>query len=634
MNRQTLARGLLLGVLAATIALALVYRERLDPRALDEWVSGAGVLGPLAFIAIYALATVLFLPGSVLTLAGGALFGPVWGTVYSLAGATLGASVAFVLARYVAADWVERKASGRVKQLIDGVRDEGWRFVAFVRLVPLFPFNLLNYALGLTRIGLGAYVAATFVFMLPGAFAYTWLGYAGREAVAGGEGLVRKVLIAVALLGAVAFLPRLARRLRGARAHAPARDDRTAGVKDPASARRPPRRRWFFVVAFVLLAVFLGWRMLRPMNIFSVSEAFERPVDTTAAPPSLGALRAEQCGSCHGEFFEEWRSSMHSRAWTDPYFQVDWQFDGAQQICKNCHIPLDRQQEERVLGFRDAAKWDPVLEPNPGFDPALQHEGVTCAACHLRNGRILGVFGEANEAHPVEKIASGNELCLRCHVVSGERWDTFWRYPPCGTVTEIQAGHGAKLSRSGETRLSDPAALQCVDCHMPLIERALVAGGKLRATRRHLWRGGHDPDMLRKALSVRLEQTPAGSRRFRLTLTNVGAAHFVPTGTPDRHLVLSVRLLDADGRVLAESERVIKRTVLWRPFIVDLWDNRLRPGQPATHDFEFSQRGAAQARSVEAVLRYGLLEESRRRRIGYQNKEPIAYELYRERQPL
>ncbi|UCC55392.1 MAG: VTT domain-containing protein, partial [Gammaproteobacteria bacterium] len=94
------------------------------------------------------------------------------------------------------------------------VESEGWRFVAFVRLVPLFPFNLLNYALGLTRLRLLHYIVATYIFMLPGAFAYTYLGYAGREAVAGGEGMIQKGLLALALLAVVAFLPRLIGTLR------------------------------------------------------------------------------------------------------------------------------------------------------------------------------------------------------------------------------------------------------------------------------------------------------------------------------------------------------------------------------------------------------------------------------------
>ncbi len=214
MNNNHLMRILLLLGLLAAVSLAILYRDRFDGAALQAWVRDAGAVAPILFILIYALAAVLFLPGSVLTLAGGALFGPVLGTLYNLVGATLGATLAFLIARYLASDWVAAKAGGRVRQLINGVEGEGWRFVAFVRLVPLFPFNLLNYALGLTRLRLLHYVVATFVFMLPAAIAYTYLGYAGREAVAGGEGMIQKGMLALALLAVVAFLPRLIGNLR------------------------------------------------------------------------------------------------------------------------------------------------------------------------------------------------------------------------------------------------------------------------------------------------------------------------------------------------------------------------------------------------------------------------------------
>lgn len=201
-------------LLIAGIALAVLNRETFDATALEAWVRDAGAAGPLLFMLIYALGTVLFLPGSVLTLTGGALFGPVLGTLYNLTGATLGATLAFLIARYLASNWVEHRTGGRLKQLKEGVEGEGWRFVAFVRLVPLFPFNLLNYALGLTRIKLSHYILASYLCMLPGAIAYTYLGYAGREAVAGGSGVIQKALLALALLAVVAFLPRLIGRLR------------------------------------------------------------------------------------------------------------------------------------------------------------------------------------------------------------------------------------------------------------------------------------------------------------------------------------------------------------------------------------------------------------------------------------
>lgn len=214
MNSHRLMRIVLFMGLAAGITLAVVYRDRFDAGALEAWVESSGAVAPLLFMLLYAVATVFFLPGSVLTLAGGVLFGPVLGTVYNLTGATLGATLAFLIARYLASDRIAAKAGGRVRQLISGVEAEGWRFVAFVRLVPLFPFNLLNYALGLTRLRLLHYIVATCLFMLPGAIAYTYLGYAGREAVGGGEGLIRKGLLALALLAVVAFLPRLIGALR------------------------------------------------------------------------------------------------------------------------------------------------------------------------------------------------------------------------------------------------------------------------------------------------------------------------------------------------------------------------------------------------------------------------------------
>jgi len=213
MNSKLL-RWLLFILLAAGIGLAFAYRDLVDISLLQQRIEQAGVAGPLLFMAAYVLATVLFLPGSVLTLAGGALFGPVWGALYNLTGATIGAAMAFLVARYLASAWVEQKSAGRLKQLKEGVEKEGWRFVAFVRLVPLFPFNLLNYALGLTRIKFLHYLLATYICMLPGAIAFTYIGYAGREAAAGGEALIQKGLLALALLALVAFLPRFIKRLR------------------------------------------------------------------------------------------------------------------------------------------------------------------------------------------------------------------------------------------------------------------------------------------------------------------------------------------------------------------------------------------------------------------------------------
>jgi hypothetical protein len=395
-------------------------------------------------------------------------------------------------------------------------------------------------------------------------------------------------------------------------------------------------KRSIIIVTITLCLVFIGWRFLRPLQIFLVAPAFERPIDTSSAPAMFPTLRAKECAACHRDIYDEWATTIHSQAWTDPYFQVDWKFDGSPQICKNCHIPLDRQQEQKVIGFNDTEKWDPILTPNPAFDAVLQHEGVTCAACHLRNGKILGVLGTTNSPHPVEKLENANQICVTCHVVSGKRWDTFFKIPPCGTVAEIKSNRGGHFVETvAEMSIDDIASLGCVDCHMPLVQRALIPGGPIRAVRQHLWRGGHDPEMVKQGLTITLDQADVeekDSKIFVLGITNTGAAHYIPTGTPDRYLSVQLRILDPEGAIISEQIHTLKRTVMWRPFIVELWDTRLPRGEQREYSIKINKnKGAAY---IEAQVDYHLLDESRRQRIDYQNAEPIHYRVFQQRIPL
>ncbi len=213
MNKR-LIQGVFALVLIIAISVAIYYRDIFSVDLIKQWIDQAGWWAPVIFVFAYALAAILFLPGSIFTLAGGVIFGPVWGVFYNLTGATLGAGLSFLIARYLASNLVSERSGSKVKQLINGVEAEGWRFVAFVRLVPLFPFNLLNYALGLTKIRFIEYLVATFIFIIPGCIAYTYIGYAGREAVSGGDGIVNTLLIAIALLAVVVFLPRFIANIR------------------------------------------------------------------------------------------------------------------------------------------------------------------------------------------------------------------------------------------------------------------------------------------------------------------------------------------------------------------------------------------------------------------------------------
>ncbi|VAW71693.1 DedA family protein, putative [hydrothermal vent metagenome] len=216
MKTKWLRWGVLL-ILLMGIVLAVTYSNLVSIKTLNIWVQGAGIVGPLLFISVYIIGTIFFIPGSILTVAGGILFGPVMGSLYNLTAATIGSLLSFLMARYIAFDWVNGQSGQRFKQISAGIEKEGWRFVAFVRLVPLFPFNFLNYALGLTKIKVSHYVIASFICMLPGAVAYTYLGHATSVVMTEDittKSMVQVGSIALALIAIVAFLPRLIRHLR------------------------------------------------------------------------------------------------------------------------------------------------------------------------------------------------------------------------------------------------------------------------------------------------------------------------------------------------------------------------------------------------------------------------------------
>lgn len=142
-----------------------------------QWVDSLGSVGAIAFIAIYILATVAFIPGSILTFGSGVLFGVVWGSLYVFISATLGATIAFLVGRYLARGWVAKKIEGNHKfRAIDqAVGKEGLKIVLLTRLSPIFPFNLLNYAFGITGVSLKDYVIGS-VGMIPGTVMYVYMG--------------------------------------------------------------------------------------------------------------------------------------------------------------------------------------------------------------------------------------------------------------------------------------------------------------------------------------------------------------------------------------------------------------------------------------------------------------------------
>lgn len=176
MKNRVAVKGGILVVFLVTATMLLKYTDiarYLDPEGLKAWISGLGPWGPIAYILIYSIVPALLFPGTPLTIAGGILFGPVAGSIYTAIGATIGASVAFLISRYMARELVVKLLKDRRLNTLDKeVEKQGWKIVAFTRLIPLFPFNLLNYAFGLTNIRFSHYVIATFIFMLPAIIAF------------------------------------------------------------------------------------------------------------------------------------------------------------------------------------------------------------------------------------------------------------------------------------------------------------------------------------------------------------------------------------------------------------------------------------------------------------------------------
>lgn len=211
------SKKMLIVALAAAVVAGLFYFDvRVLLRDSLAWVEQLGPWGPVLFVLIYLVAAVLFVPGSALTLGAGAVFGVGLGSILVSIGATLGATAAFLVGRYFARDWVAKKIEGNASFVaIDrAVAAEGWKIVGLTRLSPAFPFTLLNYAFGITRVSLRDYMVASWIGMMPGTVMYVYIGSLAR--VAGdrprtpgewallGLGLVATIAVTV-------FITRLAR---------------------------------------------------------------------------------------------------------------------------------------------------------------------------------------------------------------------------------------------------------------------------------------------------------------------------------------------------------------------------------------------------------------------------------------
>ncbi|HET6673700.1 MAG TPA: multiheme c-type cytochrome, partial [Nitrospiraceae bacterium] len=338
-------------------------------------------------------------------------------------------------------------------------------------------------------------------------------------------------------------------------------------------------------IAVVVLAglVYLYYTEVKPVVIFGLRSDYARAIPFQKVPEGLTSLKAESCGQCHREIYEEWKTSIHSQAYQDPFFHAYWTKDKHIWVCLNCHTPLENQQPTLVKDIPRGRVEKAHQEPNPDFDAEYQQEGVTCAACHVRDGAILGPFDDSAAPHPTKFDPSfrTTEICYRCHnVVSGPA--QFYNVGPCGTYAEYE----------GKFFMKERGFI-CQSCHMPEIDRPVAENGPIRRGRQHLWRGGHDPDMVKRAVAIQVAATPSIPKpgedfNITLTLVNAGAGHKIPTGDPDRHFTVEFEVLDRNGARIAQQKDTMGRWIMWQPAIVELYDNRLLP--LASRDYPFTTR--------------------------------------------
>lgn len=290
------------------------------------------------------------------------------------------------------------------------------------------------------------------------------------------------------------------------------------------------------------------------------------PIPNQAPPTGLASLSAESCQPCHTEIYEEWSSSQMGQSFQNPVFQADWQHQDQFYYCLSCHAPLEAQQPTLVTGLRGIDPPREISEPNPVFDADLQQEGVTCVACHLKDGALEGPH-EVSAPHPTRFVAdfAGAERCERCHQIVPPPFP-FSRSDRPLTDTHAEWKEWKEVTGKTET---------CTDCHMPQVERSSALGAPVRLGRKHTFPGGWDDDLVRAGLEVGEVRYTDG--RITLPLTNL-AGHRFPSGEPARSLIIAATIFDGAGAKLDELETRIERKVKL-PVGKELGDNTLAPAE-------------------------------------------------------
>jgi hypothetical protein len=379
--------------------------------------------------------------------------------------------------------------------------------------------------------------------------------------------------------------------------------------------------------------VYLYYTEVKPTVIFGLRSDYAHAIPFQKIPAGLESLRAESCGQCHREIYDEWKTSIHAQAYQDPFFQAYWKKDKHIWVCLNCHTPLENQQATLIKDIPRGRVEKAHQEPNPQYDAEYQKEGVTCAACHVRDGAILGPFDDSAAPHPAQfdPAFRTTQVCYRCHnVISGPV--QFYRIGPCGTYAEYEGKFFMK-----------ERGMICQSCHMPEITRPVAEGGPIRQGRQHHWRGGHDPEMIKRAVAIQVAadpSTPKAGEKLRviMTLINAGAGHKLPTGDPDRHFTVEFAVEDQRQQVLESQTDTMGRWILWQPAIVELYDNRLMPLASREYTFSYRLPERPEGLRLVAKVRYHIQSEQQHQMLinkyGLTADDPYVFTIYEREVPL
>jgi hypothetical protein len=379
-------------------------------------------------------------------------------------------------------------------------------------------------------------------------------------------------------------------------------------------------------------------KIVAGQKITPLTRTWELAVDIGGIPKGLDSVSALECGECHVDFYREWSTSTHSKAWQDYQFQEEWKKNKKIFVCINCHTPLKEQQEFEVFGLIDGDHFQPHKRPNQKFDKNLQQESITCAVCHVRKGKIIGPFGNKKAPHAVIRDPDflSEDLCKYCHqAIDMIRKDLICTF---NTGTEWENSPYAKKN------------ITCIDCHMPQVKRPLTpTSSRVRQNRRHLWRGsgiakfkGEEQQALeffRSGLELMLtpsktQYLPEDEGTVTVTYINQRAGHNIPTGDPERFITITFQLTDESGIVMHQENIRIGQVWEWVPKAKRISDNSLKPLERRTIDIDFKLPPKTGRYQFTAVVENHRILEQYAKDMNLIGRYPLKAEVQRVNIPI